>query len=175
MCQIPSDLMGDPNVATVLICDQECQALLDTGSTVSTISKTFFDLFENAPLFSLDSVLHIECADGESLPYMGCTELVLGIPDSMATQTTPFLVVPDTPFNSGVPVLLGTNVLQRFQSECQEPGNKPTGTAWALSFSCVRQRRRDLVRKKGRLGVVKCAVAQAVVIPRNEIVTVCGG
>ncbi len=46
-------------------------ALLDTGSTVTTVSRDFYEshLADSQPIFPLDDLLTVECADGNRLPY----------------------------------------------------------------------------------------------------------
>ena len=49
-----------------------CSALIDTRATVSTISSDFYDQYlSNIEIHPLDDVLHIECTDGQHMPYAG--------------------------------------------------------------------------------------------------------
>ena len=46
--------------------------LLDTGSSISTISKAAYDQYISAyPLEPITEILTVTCADGEALPYLG--------------------------------------------------------------------------------------------------------
>jgi hypothetical protein len=65
-------LIGKSNEVPVKVFNIATAALLDTGSTVSTISETFYkEHFPEIPLQSLDFALTVECADGQPLPYSG--------------------------------------------------------------------------------------------------------
>jgi hypothetical protein len=46
-------------------------ALLDTGSTESTVSENYYREHISSPLHTLDTLLDIECADGQQFPYIG--------------------------------------------------------------------------------------------------------
>ena len=49
-----------------------CSALIDTRATVSTISSDFYyQYLSNIEIHPLDDVLHIECTDGQHMPYAG--------------------------------------------------------------------------------------------------------
>ncbi len=88
--------------------------LLDTGSQVTTIPLSFYqDYLSNHPMKSLESLLEVEGANGQSVPYLGYVELTLTFPKEFlgvkAEVTTLALVVPDV---MHVPqVLVGTNSL----------------------------------------------------------------
>ena len=48
------------------------QALVDTGSAVSTISRRFYDTHvSDIPLQPVESLLTLECAGGTEYPYKG--------------------------------------------------------------------------------------------------------
>ncbi len=95
-----------------------CRRLLgligDTGSQVTTIPLSFYqDYLSNHPMKSLESLLEVEGANGQSVPYLGYVELTLTFPKEFlgvkAEVTTLALVVPDV---MHVPqVLVGTNSL----------------------------------------------------------------
>ena len=67
------------------------------------------------PIQPLQDFLHIECADGESLPYSGYIAADInargvGLGEKHS-QPCLLLEVPDSRYNAKVPVLLGTNIL----------------------------------------------------------------
>ena len=65
-------LLGSPNEVTIKVNRITVSALLDTGSTVSTVSESFYlQYLANQPIQTLNHILHIECADGEEMPYLG--------------------------------------------------------------------------------------------------------
>jgi hypothetical protein len=42
---------------------------------VSTVSENYYREHISSPLQTLDTLLDIECADGQQLPYIGYTEI----------------------------------------------------------------------------------------------------
>ena len=64
---------------------------------------------KQATLHHIENILHIECADGLNLPYLGYTQTSVRIPGiEEVEQEVVLLVVPNTRFNKAVPLLLGT-------------------------------------------------------------------
>ena len=137
-------LIGNATEVTIKIEEAECKALLDTGSTVSTINEAFYyDHLQHLALHPIKTILHIECADGNNLPYSGYIE------GNITTQIEPsleesypclLLVVPESNYNRDVPILLGTNILQHLLENVQEKfGSKclqetQISVPWKLSF-----------------------------------------
>lgn len=90
-------IVGFPNEITIDVDNIICPALLDTGATISTISEEFYtQSFSHIYLHPVSEALHIECADGQVMPYLGyiCTSITpYGMPiDSF--HGCSFLVVP---------------------------------------------------------------------------------
>ena len=107
-------LVGEINETDVLINGLQAKGLIDTGATVSTLSKDFHQKHLKAfQLCSLSPVLDIECVDGEQLSYTVYIEVDIGM--IMWRQgisgTNPILVVPATPYNRNVLLLLGTHLI----------------------------------------------------------------
>ena len=76
----PPDLFGAPNETNINLNSNIYRSLLDTGSTVSTVSLKCQSQMKVSVLYPLADMLHIECADGQDLSYFGYTEAVLQIP-----------------------------------------------------------------------------------------------
>ena len=112
---IPDNLIGNSPEVKVTVDKIECIALADTGSQVTTMSNTFFtEQFPTTELHSLQSLVRIESVSGSSLPYNGYFVAQIKIPLSAKKcidQQIPIMIVPDTTYNSKVPLLLGTNIL----------------------------------------------------------------
>jgi hypothetical protein len=72
----PPGLYGTPTETGILLNGKKIPALLDTGSTVSTISESYYSKHRatTIPLKSLDNILDIECAGGTPQPYKGYIE-----------------------------------------------------------------------------------------------------
>ena len=177
--------MGNANEVDLLINNVPARALLDTGATVSVISESFLKEYLSAcPLEPLGTLLDIECAGGESLPYIGFVETSLkavgAACDNIEINSCLFLVVPDTRYNSRVPVLLGTNILSQLLKECQNfNGSRflqkaALHTPWYLAFRSMVLSERELDKNHGRLGFVKSSETSDVVIPANSSVIIKG-
>ena len=61
-------LMGRPNETDVTINGVSTQALLDTGSSISSIGHSFYlKHLSYLPLLPVTDILNVECADGNKL------------------------------------------------------------------------------------------------------------
>lgn len=110
--RVPPGLFGKPTESEVLLEGTSVKALLDSGSTVSTVSRTFYQHhLVDLEMHSIQDLLDIECAGGQQLPYDGYIEAQLKMENDSTDHPCLLLVVPDTPYNTHVPVLLGTNIL----------------------------------------------------------------
>lgn len=81
------EIVGSSNEADVKVDGKKAKALVDTGSGINTISEKFYrENLQHRELQSLYDMLQIECANGESLPYLGFVEVDFesdGIPIKM--------------------------------------------------------------------------------------------
>ena len=178
---MPDKLLGQANEAEVSVSGHQCTALLDTGSTVSTVSQSFYDQYlSEIHLFPLGDLLNLEGAGGHRIPYLGYIETTVGIPGEMFEQEAILLVVPDTGYSEKVPVLLGTNILVPFM-ECQAKHygiwymqRMKLGTPWQLVFRCINLQDKNLDKSGGRLCLVKNVGNKEIHIPANNAVTVQG-
>ena len=177
----PTGLVGEINETNVLINGLQIKGLIDTGATVSTLSEDFYQKhLKEFQLCSLSSVLEIECADGEQLPYTGYIEVDIGMicGDKNISGTYPILVVPATPYNRNVPLLLGTNILRHLQQECQQHfgarylQHSITETPWWLAFRSLTLREKQLTRSQGRVGTVKSNITEKFILPGNRRVKI---
>ena len=160
-------------------------ALLDTGSTVSTVSEQFYQThLSQLQLNPLQDVLRIECADGELLPYTGYVVAKIAVAGAGISAGEPkeclLLVVPNSRYNSGVPLLLGTNVLTYFltlskeKNGCRFLQTADLHTPWFLSFRCMVLREKELHKNKNRLGWVRCAQRDNIIVGPNCSLVVTG-
>ena len=122
-CPKISEIVGTRNESVVFINGIAKKALLDTGSCVSTCSRSFYENnLSRLDLMPLDNFVTLECANGEHMPYFGYIQVDVkpnGVP-SDHVQSSILLVVPDTECNTNLSVLLGTNVLAEFLANCRE-------------------------------------------------------
>ena len=71
----------------------------------------------------MSSIINIECANGEALPYLGNVESDIeleGSSDCDSVNSGLFLVVPDSRYNATTPVLIGTNILAKVTEDARE-------------------------------------------------------
>ena len=135
-------------------------------------------------LHSIEEAIRIECADGQLMPYIGYVSVNLtpfGIPGLDELHDCLFLVVPNSTYNSHVPVLIGTSFLQSLIDVTREDHGSSfflqeaaIQTPWYLAFQCILLREKDLQRNGYALGLVKCAETTRVVIPPNSNITING-
>lgn len=112
---LPRGLVGAKCTAQVTICDKDCSCLLDSGSQVTTIPNSFYlENLSHLPLNSLNDLLEVEGANGQSVPYLGYIETTIKFPKSFLGADievpTLVLVVPDMRSTLSS-VLIGTNTL----------------------------------------------------------------
>lgn len=175
------NLTGKPTESQVFIDSIETQALLDTGSCISSIGHSFYkNKLSHIPLLPLTDILNIECADGKRLPYLGYIKTTLtssGIPDC-SEQFCLFLIVPDTSYNLRIPVLIGTNILDEIIKDCkirhgdQYLQKANFQTPWYLSLRCLSIRVKELKKNKNRLAIIRCAETTRVTIGPNQSINV---
>ena len=179
-----TEVVGDSNEVSLSVQDVETRALIDTGSTVSTVSHAFYQShLSNIPIEPLSEILKIECANGEALPYYGYVTVKVGVygMDSCGTiDHCILLVVPDTKYNYEVPVLIGTNVISVLLEIVEtEHGPRYLQTAQLhtpgyLALRCLTIREKELTKNKNVLALVKSAEHKSIRIPPNSEVVVQG-
>lgn len=112
--RLPKGLVGTKCTAQLCIEGTQVNCLLDTGFQVTTIPLSFHNAhLSNFPMKSIDALLEVEGANGQSIPYLGYVELTLTFPKEFlgveADIHTLALVVPNL---EGVQqILIGTNSL----------------------------------------------------------------
>ena len=116
------------------------------------------------------------------MPYFGYIQAELQSIDFPTdyVQSCILLVIPDTVYNTNVPVLLGTNVLVEFLNNCKENlginflQKVNLHTPWYLAFRCMVVREKKLKKNKYRLAVIRSAENNILTIPANSSVTIHG-
>jgi hypothetical protein len=178
--KIPPGLFGTPTETKVTLQDINTKALIDTGSTVSTLSHTFYkEHLSHLELKLLHSLLNIECADGKQLPYEGYIETDIYINDLDETHPCVFLVTPGSPYHMEVPILLGTNILTSIMNTYKEKHGErflqtsKLTTPWYSSCRCILLRDKELNRNN-KLAIVKYSGKKSVTIPPNSNITLSG-
>lgn len=158
----------------------ETSALLDTGSTVSTVSQSFFNQYIQTPLMDITTLLDIECADGQQLPYLGYTETCIQIPGHHQEYPCILLVIPDSRYNKQVPLLLGTNTLSTIIDQLKVSigarflQESSLTTPWYLALRCIILREKQLTKNSNRLGIIRSGEIKSVTVPPNSYITLTG-
>ena len=156
----PENFVGESCETTCAVNGVQVRTLLDTGSTISTITQEFLELtLPECQVKPLDFVLPVECANGTDLPYIGYVEVDISpFVSESDTILTLLLVVPTTPYRRTVPMLLGTKVLgMAWKTHKNMESGSPH--AWAPVFRIFSQLEKNLNRNHGRLAQVKAKEA----------------
>ena len=129
-------LSGQPNESNVTFCGTETIALIDSGSEVTTVCEEFFQLLNPAPVqVPLEDLqLKLEGPDGRKLPYIGCIVATIKVSFCPEPITVLALMVPTTRYNSKVPVLVGTNVINRTREMCPADTTSEIPAQWQNAF-----------------------------------------
>ena len=107
------NLVGCSNETFVSINREKVNALIDSGSMVTTLSESFFTKLSPTPELCVKGV---KGANDASIPYCGYAVLSLSVPNfSSETVTVPVLVVNNTDYSASVPLIIGTNILSYFK------------------------------------------------------------
>ena len=114
---VPENLIGHANEVPVLVDDNKCLSLVDTGSQVTTAASHFYYAHvSSVPLQSCDGLVKIEGANGDVIPYAGYIVVSVKLSGHKAVDI-PVLVVNDTEYNRRIPLLIGTNLLSRLETD----------------------------------------------------------
>ena len=118
-------LVGAANESQVVVGQVDAISLVDCGSMVTTISKSFYEnhLKTRYILHELTE-LSIEVGGGYQLDYLGFVDVDLDFPENVCGHEAHLpvlaLIVPDTPYNAKVPVCIGTNVIGLCRDHCKK-------------------------------------------------------
>ncbi len=145
-------LIGSSNETKVSVEGFEENALLDTGSMISTIANSLVTKL-GLVIQPVQEILAIEGVAGQRLEYLGYTECTVLFTDLGLEQDVLILVVEDTDYRQRVPLLFGTNVLQVLMENWGHKRPTSTSSALNMAFNCLTAHNR--VMDKDQLGVVK--------------------
>lgn len=179
---LPPGLLGKPAETVLNIEGNNVRALLDTGSTVSTLAHSYFKkyLSDTLELQELETLLDIECAGGTQLPYLGYIEAKITMQKNNFSKVYPILIIPDSQYNQNVPLLLGTNILETMMTELKEQHgerylqNARLTTPWYLTFRSIALQEKQLTKNQNRLALIRSAEVDKIIIPPNTETTIKG-
>ena len=141
-------LTGGASTMDVVVNGRVVRALLDTGATVSVISRAAVTKL-GLPVLPVNDLIQVECANGQTLPYEGYVTLAVSIPHNPAS-TCLALVTPDRHGPGAVQLILGTNILPSLlpaSGEIPEP--------LRLVAQCLKARDAELCATVGLCGFYK--------------------
>ena len=122
-----SSLVGPACETSVNVKGHICQGLLDSGSQVTVLSRSFYDshLSANVPQYQLGSTIIVKGAGDQSVPYDGYVYIdmsfekhIVGTADNKPVQILA-LVCQDSSYSSRVPVIVGTNTFRKLAMLCK--------------------------------------------------------
>nr|XP_055059066.1 uncharacterized protein LOC129442817 [Misgurnus anguillicaudatus]XP_055059067.1 uncharacterized protein LOC129442817 [Misgurnus anguillicaudatus] len=174
--ELTSSIIGPKCTAEIIIEGKPCISLLDSGSQVTTVSKSFYDTYlSSCPILSLENLIEVEGAGGQTVPYLGYIEVDMHFPEDITgkaeTVTTLALVIPDYKFNLEIPVLVGTNTLDILFRSCATTRNGHTVLKGLPPYSALVQtllRRHTIEQRNGKVGQVKLNGRQSIKIPAGQ-------
>ena len=131
-------MVGPANTGRIKICGTETTGLIDSGSMITTISKSFYESLDPVPELGdcNDFGLTVYGANGSRLAYCGYIVAEVSVPNmGPILHDIPILVVNDTDFNRTVPAIIGTNVIREYR-ELRSKSNTPVEWQTALDNLC---------------------------------------
>ncbi len=177
-----SGIIGPKCTAEIIVEGQLCNSLLDSGSQVTTVSKSFYDSYlSSSEILPLDDLIEVERAGGQVVPYLGYTEMSIHFPENIAgkseTISTLALVIPDYGFNAEVPVLVGTNILDILFQSCVASDRSYATSKGKFRHAPLLKallHRYTMGQNNGKAGQVKLQGKSCVTIPAGQKVVLDG-
>ena len=163
-----SSIVGPSNECEVILNNQVCTALLDTGSTVSTVTKSLCKQYLSGfpeKIHALDEILKVEAAGGHKLPYSGFVETELKVTGMMTSKQCILLVVADTSYGNSAPVIIGTNVLSSMMQTLKDKYGVQYMQRVTMPTSLdLNIQNRKIKRSDGKLCVIKSAETKTIIL-----------
>lgn len=176
--ELPVGLVGTRCTARIHIEGREINCLLDTGSQVTTIPRSYYERYlSRHPMKSLEHLLEVEGANVQAVPYLGYVELCLKFPKDFlgmeAEVPTLALIVPD--LTNTPQILIGTNSLDVLYSNCTQ-GETSTWKSPFYGYQAVINvlEKRNRQASIGTVGCVKLKGNQSEVVPAGCTVVLDG-
>jgi transposase InsO family protein len=170
-----TQLIGKRCESSLLVDGISTVGLLDSGSQISTISEGFYSQYMSSkPLQLLSSIVNIEGGNGQSIPYLGYIEATIQLDGSAAESpeaSTLLFVCPDTGYSSQVPLLIGTNVLNRLLNS---QSTSDLSTQLLSMQHSIRRQESFCEPGTGSLGAVTALCRRAIHVKPGDTVWVSG-
>lgn len=143
-----------------------CNALLDTGSQVTSLTSDFVaSALPDVVIQPLDELVTIRGAGGNILPYDGFIEVDIKLdPDDVNTANTVLvLVIGGEPYRADVPLVIGTNLMDYCMPTMERLQDK--SAAWKLAHTSM-SRHAD-----GVLGMIRTTKSEVVPPQSRKVLT----
>ena len=145
-------------------------SLLDTGSQLSMISRSFCEQY-GLEIQPLSKLVGCDAVNGTEIEYEGFVELNFQVPGRNFSEDHLFLVVPPIEYHKEVPAIVGTYVLDRYIDYLKDIGAHVLPTldpSWQSTYYArvEAMRLREAHEKEAPLGFAK--VTKATVIPAGQ-------
>ena len=163
-------LIGRINTAPIFLEEHLVTSLLDTGSQLSIISKSFCKQ-HGLMIQPLSKLVGCDALNGTEIEYEGFVELNFQVPGRNFSEDHLFLVVPPIEYYKEVPAIVGTYVLDRYIEYLKDIGTHVLPTldpSWQSTYYARSKamRLREAYEKEAPLGFAK--VTKATVIPVGQ-------
>ena len=127
-----------------------CNKLVTTSLLQHIIQQTCHKLLKHRTIKSVNKLLKVVGVTGQNVQFLGYFEVDIKFPEEESgvktSQPALAIVVPDTEYNKRVPLVIGTNVAQRFKDQChQRPGDQflrrtRLSSAWRKAYKALQSR-----------------------------------
>ena len=133
---------------------------------MTTITEEFYNSLNPRPILYTTEDLNLDLygAGGNKIPLLGAIEATFEVPFLPNHEIeVPVVVVPTTDYGQQIPVIIGTNAINKCRERCENDTIVPG--VWQNAFVSFQQ---------GRVGIVKSSNKFPVKIEPNETVTLSG-
>ena len=163
-------LIGRINTSSIFLEGHLVTSLLDAGSPLSMISRSFCEQ-HGLEIQPLSKLVGCDAVNGTEIEYEGFVELNFQVPGRNFREDHLFLVVPPIEYHKEIPAIVGTYVLDRFIDYLKDIGAHVLpilNPSWQSTYYArVEARRlRKAHEKEAPLGFAK--VTKATVIPAGQ-------
>ena len=85
-----------------------------------------------------EQAVNLKGPDGRTIPYMHCIEVSVEVDFITGKElVVPALVVPTIEYHKEVPVIVGTNIISRYQERCKHEHSENVTAEWQRAFLAV--------------------------------------
>ena len=163
-------LIGRINTSPIYLEGHLVTSLLDTGSQLSMINRSFCEQ-HGLEIQPLSKLVGCDATNGREIEYEGFVELNFQVPGRNFSEDHLFLVVPPIECHKEIPAIVGTYVLDRYIEYLKEIGAHVLPTldpSWQSTYYARAEamRLREAHEKEASLGFAK--VTKATVIPAGQ-------